>query len=255
MAWDPETYLAFEAERTRPARELLARVAAERPLRVADLGCGPGNSTALLAARWPDAELWGIDSSPEMLKAARASGVPARWCEADLEEWVAEPGYDVLFSNATLQWIAGHEQLLPRLMHGLTEGGILAVQMPRNFTEPSHELIRSVADGQRWARRFDEVRAATHVRSPEKYFAILEPYAARIDLWETTYVQVLEGEDAVYRWMSGTSLRPFVQALAETERTEFLDAYRAALATSYPRRASGVTLFPFRRLFMVVKAR
>jgi trans-aconitate 2-methyltransferase len=255
MAWDPETYLAFEAERTRPARELLARVAAERPLRVADLGCGPGNSTALLAARWPDAELWGIDSSPEMLAAARASGIAARWCQADLAAWSADCSYDVLFSNATLQWIAGHEQLLPRLMQGLTKGGFFAVQMPRNFAEPSHLLIRSVGEGKPWAGCFEGVRAATHVSSPEQYFAILEPYAAAIDIWETTYVQVLEGEDAVYRWMSGTSLRPFVQALAEPQREEFLDAYRAALATSYPRRASGVTLFPFRRLFMVAKAR
>jgi trans-aconitate 2-methyltransferase len=254
MAWDPETYLAFEAERTRPARELLARVVTEHPLRVADLGCGPGNSTALLAARWPDAELWGIDSSPEMLKAARASGVPARWCQADLAEWVAEFDYDVLFANATLQWLAGHEQLLPRLMQGLAEGGILAVQMPRNFEEPSHRLIRSVPEGKPWAGCFDGVPVATHVRPPEKYYAILEPHAARIDLWETIYVQVLEGEDAVYRWMSGTSLRPFVAALAEPQRAEFLDAYRSALTTNYPCRASGVTLFPFRRLFIVAKA-
>ena len=255
MTWDPKTYLAFEAERTRPARELLARIAAMRPLRVADLGCGPGNSTALLAARWPDAELWGIDSSSEMLSAARASGVPARWLQADFTQWSAQIRYDVLFSNATLQWIGDHEQLLPRLMQGLAEGGSLAVQMPRNFDEPSHTLIQSVARGKSWARCFEGVGAATPLGSPEKYFAILEPYAAAIDLWETTYVQMLEGEDAVYRWMSGTSLRPFVQALREPERTEFLNDYRAALARSYPCRASGVTLFPFRRLFMVAKAR
>ncbi|MGC8537185.1 MAG: trans-aconitate 2-methyltransferase [Rhizomicrobium sp.] len=255
MTWDPETYLAFEAERTRPARELLARISFQHPRRVADLGCGPGNSTALLAARWPDAELWGIDSSPEMLATARASKVAARWVQADLTQWSAQTGYDVLFANATLQWIGDHEQLLPRLMQGLAQGGSLAVQMPRNFDEPSHTLIRSVARGKAWARSFESIGATTPVGSAEKYFAILEPYAAAIDLWETTYVQALEGEDAVYRWMSGTGLRPFVQALREPERTEFLDAYRAALARSYPRRASGVTLFPFRRLFMVAKAR
>ncbi len=255
MTWDPETYLAFEAERTRPARELLARIVVGHPLRVADLGCGPGNSTALLAARWPGAELWGIDSSPEMLTAARASGVPARWCQADLREWSAQIHYDVLFSNATLQWVADHEQLLPRLMRGLTKGGTLALQMPCNFDQPSHTLIRYVVEGKPWARFFNGVRAATHVSSPDKYFEILEPHAAAIDLWETTYVQVLEGEDAVFRWMTGTSLRPFVEALDEPQRTEFLEDYRAALARSYPRRTSGVTLFPFRRLFMVAKAR
>ena len=255
MTWDPDSYLVFEAERTRPARELLARIAVQHPRCVADLGCGPGNSTALLAARWPDAELWGIDSSPEMLATARASKVAARWLQADLTQWSAQTGYDVLFANATLQWIGDHEQLLPRLMQGLTQGGSLAVQMPRNFDEPSHTLIRSVARAKAWARSFEGIGATTPVGSPEKYFAILEPYAAAIDLWETTYVQALEGEEAVYRWMSGTGLRPFVQALREPERTEFLDEYRAALATSYPRRASGVTLFPFRRLFMVAKAR
>ena len=255
MTWDPDSYLVFEAERTRPARELLARIAVQHPRCVADLGCGPGNSTALLAARWPDAELWGIDSSPEMLATARASKVAARWLQADLTQWSAQTGYDVLFANATLQWIGDHEQLLPRLMQGLAQGGSLAVQMPRNFDEPSHTLIRSVARGKAWARSFESIGATTPVGSAEKYFAILEPYAAAIDLWETTYVQALEGEEAVYRWMSGTGLRPFVQALREPERTEFLDEYRAALATSYPRRASGVTLFPFRRLFMVAKAR
>lgn len=255
MTWDPETYLAFAAERTRPARELLARINAPRALRVADLGCGPGNSTAILAARWPHAELWGMDSSPEMLTAARSSGVDARWVQADVSQWSAPTPYDVLFSNATLQWIGDHEQLLPRLMRGLAEGGSLAVQMPRNFDEPSHTLIHAVARGKSWARSFEGIGTATPVASPEKYFDILEPYAAAIDLWETTYVQVLEGEDAVYRWMSGTGLRPFAAALGEPERTEFLEAYRAALAQSYPRRATGVTLFPFRRLFMVAKAR
>jgi trans-aconitate 2-methyltransferase len=140
-------------------------------------------------------------------------------------------------------------------MRGLTKGGTLALQMPCNFDQPSHTLIRYVVEGKPWARFFNDVRAATHVSSPDKYFEILEPHATAIDLWETTYVQVLEGEDAVFRWMTGTSLRPFVEALDEPQRTEFLEDYRAALARSYPRRTSGVTLFPFRRLFMVAKAR
>lgn len=255
MAWDPDVYLAFAAERTRPARELLARIDVSAPQTIADLGCGPGNSTALLAARWPNAALVGIDSSAEMLDAARASAVPAQWCQADLTAWQPKTRYDVLFSNATLQWIGDHARVLPKLMQALAAGGTLAVQMPRNFDQPSHTLIRSIATGKAWADCFDSVQDASHVCSPEQYFQILEPHAHRIDLWETIYVQVLDGEDAVYHWMSGTSLRPFAQALAEPARTEFLDAYRAALARAYPRRASGATLFAFRRLFIVATAR
>ncbi|MGD0143540.1 MAG: methyltransferase domain-containing protein, partial [Rhizomicrobium sp.] len=153
MAWDPKTYLKFGAERTRPAAELLARIAQEAPAKVVDLGCGPGNSTALLAARWPKADLEGVDNSPEMLEEAKRSGIAARWSEADIATWNSDARYDVIFSNATFQWLPDHKTLLPRLMSHLTEGGTFAFQMPCNFNEPSHTLIRAVADNGPWAAR------------------------------------------------------------------------------------------------------
>jgi trans-aconitate 2-methyltransferase len=251
VAWDPKTYLKFGAERTRPAAELLARIAQEAPAKVVDLGCGPGNSTALLAARWPTADLEGVDNSPEMLEEAKRSGVAARWSEADIATWTPAARCDVIFSNATFQWLPDHKTLLPRLMSCLTERGAFAFQMPCNFKEPSHTLIRAVADNGPWAARLKNVRDWWSVLAPEAYFEILEHDSRAIDIWETCYVQVLDGEDAVYRWMSGTGLRPYANALEGGMREEFLAEYRRRLAAAYPRRASGATLFPFQRLFCV----
>lgn len=253
MAWDPATYMSFGAERTRPAAELLSRVALDAPANAVDLGCGPGNSTALLAARWPKAVLEGVDNSPEMLAEAKRSDVKARWSEADIAHWNPSASYDVIFSNATFQWLPDHQTLLPRLMSRVSEGGAFAFQVPRNFDDPSHTLIRAVAEAGSWATKLRNVRDWWNVLAPEDYFGILEGSARAVDIWETRYVQVLEGEDAVYRWMSGTGLRPFANALEGAEREEFLAEYRRRLAAAYPRRESGATLFPFRRLFCVAR--
>ena len=254
MAWDPKTYLVFGEERTRPARELLARVAIDDPRCVVDLGCGPGNSTALLAAHWPKAELEGVDSSAEMLGDARKSKFPTRWTQADIASWNPASAYDVIFSNAALQWVADHARLLPRLLRHLAKGGVFAFQVPRNFTEPCHTLIHEIARDPRWRDKLSGVRDWWNVLESEAYFEILESHAKKIDLWETRYVQVLEGEDAVFRWMSGTGLRPFANALEGEERDAFLEEYRVRIAQAYPRRASGVTLYPFQRLFCVAEA-
>ncbi|MGB8365712.1 MAG: trans-aconitate 2-methyltransferase [Rhizomicrobium sp.] len=253
MAWDPNTYLAFGEERTRPARELLARIAVLHPTRIVDLGCGPGNSTALLAARWPDAQLEGVDNSAEMLAQARDSKIAARWTRTDIASW--NPGWpcDVIFSNAALQWLPDHARLLPRLVSYLAEGGVFAFQVPRNFDEPCHVLIREVAALAPWRTRLAAVRDWWNVLAPEAYFEILEPYAAAIDIWETRYVQVLEGEDAVYRWMCGTGLRPFADALDDEQRSAFLAEYRRRVGLAYPQRSSGVTLYPFQRLFCAIR--
>jgi trans-aconitate 2-methyltransferase len=253
MAWDPKTYLVFGEERTRPARELLARVAIDDPGRVVDLGCGPGNSTALLATRWPKAELEGVDSSGEMLEDARNSKFAARWTQADIANWDPSSSYDVIFSNATFQWVPDHAQLLPRLLRHLSKSGVFAFQVPRNFTEPCHTLIHDIAREPRWRDKLSGVRDWWNVVEPEAYFDILEPHAKKIDLWETRYAQVLEGEDAVFRWMSGTGLRPFANALEGEERDAFLEEYRTRVAQAYPGRAGGVTLYPFRRLFCVAE--
>jgi trans-aconitate 2-methyltransferase len=252
MSWDPEVYLKFANERTRPAMELLARVPSPEPKRVIDLGCGPGNSTALLAARWPSAHIEGLESSPEMLATARASSVHANWVEGDVESWSPDHSYDVVFSNATLHWIPDHRALLPRLMRHVAEGGALAFQVPRNFDAPSHVLMRKVANTGPWAAKLANARQV-NVLSPAEYFDVLAPLAKTIDIWETTYVHLLEGEDPVLAWVSGTGLRPFVQPLEPEERQSFIAQYRARLREAYPRRADGKTLLPFQRLFAVAQ--
>ena len=250
MTWNPQTYLAFADQRTRPAAELLARVPAERPARVIDLGCGPGNSTALLAARWPGVQLDGLDSSAAMLEEARASGVPATWIQDDVAAWMPQAPYDVIFSNATFQWVPNQNALLPRLMSFVKSGGAFAFQVPVNFDAPSHALMRETAADPPWNARLSQVRETAR-GSAQGYYEILKPHAAMLDIWQTEYLQVLEGVDAVYRWVSATGLRPFVQALAGEEREAFIAAYKAKLNAAYPRRAEGTTLFPFQRLFVV----
>jgi trans-aconitate 2-methyltransferase len=250
MSWDPKKYLVYADERTRPAADLLARVPVASPARVADLGCGPGNSTALLAARWPQARIDGVDSSDAMLKRARASGVRANWILADLADWTPDAPYDVVFSNAAYQWLPDHASLLPRLSSFVEPGGAFAFQVPCNFNAPSHVLMREVAEAGPWAAKLRNVREAS-VLGADAYYGILAPFARRLDIWETTYLQVMEGDDPVFDWVSATGLRPFVQALEDEERGAFTDVYRARLREAYPKRADGKTLFPFQRLFVV----
>jgi trans-aconitate 2-methyltransferase len=244
--------MKFANERTRPAMELLARVPLTAPKRVIDLGCGPGNSTALLATQWPNAEIEGLESSPEMLAKARDSCVRATWTLGEVEGWSPAAPYDVVFSNATLHWIADHRVLLPRLMGHVADGGTLAFQVPRNFDAPSHVLMREVAKAGPWAAKLANARQV-NVLSPDVYFDILAPLARSVDIWETTYLHVLEGEDPVFTWVSGTGLRPFVQPLDAHECKQFLAEYRARLREAYPRRADGKTLLPFQRLFVVAQ--
>lgn len=250
MTWNPKTYLTFADQRTRPAAELLARVSAVHPARVIDLGCGPGNSTGLLAGRWSDAHLEGLDSSAAMLAEARKSGVPAEWVQADLAEWTAATPYDVIFSNATLQWLSDQAALLPRLTRFVAPGGTFAFQVPVNFDASSHRLMRETAQDPRWREKLSSVREIQR-GDAQTYYDILKPYAAALDIWQTEYLQVLEGENAVYRWVSGTGLRPFLDALEGDERDAFIALYQKRLNAAYPCRDDGTTLFPFQRLFVV----
>ena len=255
MAWDPKTYLAFNAERTRPAADLLARIPLQAAKRVADLGCGPGNSTALLRARWPDAEIDGIDSSPEMLRDARSSGVDARFIEGDITKWTPDVLYDVVFSNAVLQWIGDHEALIPRLFSFVRPGGVLAFQVPRNYDELCQVLVRQAASDPRWSAQLKSVRDWWNGLAPERYYDLLAAESGVVDLWETRYFHILEGEDAVFRWMMGTSLRPFAAALASPARERFLEHYRSLLAAAYRPRDNGKTVHRFLRLFLVAHKR
>ena len=254
MSWNPSVYLAFADERTRPAAELLARVPAESPTRVVDLGCGPGNSTALLVQRWPDAHAEGVDSSPAMIEAAKKSGAKAAFTLADIAAWNPATRYDVIFSNATYQWLTDHRALLPRLMGHVAQGGVFAFQVPNNQYAPSHTLMRDVAAQGPWAEKLAHVRGI-FVEKVEDYFDMLAPHAATLDIWTTEYLHVLDGEDAVFKWVSGTGLRPYLDALDAAERERFAVEYKARLNIAYPRRADGKTLFPFSRLFAVATVR
>jgi trans-aconitate 2-methyltransferase len=252
MSWHPERYLAFDDHRTRPAADLLARVPLMAPERVVDLGCGPGNSTALLVARWPQAAVIGVDSSASMLDKARASGTRADWLEADIADWSPDAPVDLLFSNAALHWLPDHRALLPRLMSHLRPGGVLAVQMPRNFEAASHVTLRELAAQEPWAARLDGTLRPEPVAAPARYHDLLAPHAASLDIWQIEYLQVLDGEDPVLRWVEATSLRPVLEALDEAAAA-FKEAYGARLREAYPRRPDGTTLYPFLRLFLVAK--
>ena len=252
MVWNPTVYMTYADERTRPAVELLSRVQHNNPSRVIDLGCGPGNSTAALAARWPHAHLEGLDSSPEMLMQARESGLQTEWIHADIATWSASEKYEVIFSNATLQWLGDHHRLLMRLTSFIEPGGTLAFQVPHNMDAPSHTLMREAAASGPWGLKLKNVREVA-VLQPAEYFDILKAYGAEVDIWETEYLHALDGEDAVYNWVSGTGLRPFVQALEGGERDAFIGDYKERLNKAYQRRSDGKTLFPFRRLFAVAR--
>jgi trans-aconitate 2-methyltransferase len=253
MTWNPERYLAFADERTRPAIDLMARVSLEEAKRVADLGCGPGNSTALLAQRWPKAEIVGVDNSPAMLAEARASSVRATWLHADVAAWRPDGPLDLIYANAALHWLDDHATLLPRLLRQLRPEGVLAVQMPRNFAAPSHALLREAARSGPFADRLGGLLDSAPVATPEWYHDLLAPHTSALDIWETEYLHVLEGEDAVLNWTRGTALRPIMQALDAEQLAAFEAAYAARLRAAYPRRADGRTLFPFRRLFIVAR--
>ena len=250
--WDSAQYLKFGAERLRPAQDLLNNVPLEAPSCVFDLGCGAGNVTGLLAARWPRARITGVDSSAEMLAKARGTGVSGvEWIEADLNSWQPPKPADLLYSNAAFQWLDGHEKLFPRLMDMLAPGGILAVQMPRPHAQPSHTCMFDAIQSGPWANRFPAERPQAPVSEPETYYSILAPVAGRVTIWETIYHQVLEGENPVVEFTKGTALRPILEKLDDGERAPFLEDYAARIAAAYPLREDGKTLFPFRRLFIV----
>jgi len=251
MRWDPEQYLRFADERARPFHDLLARVRATDPTVIVDLGCGPGTSTRELAARWPGAVVEGVDDSPEMIGRARAEvGDAVRLTLADLRDWTPEEPVDVLVSNATLQWVPAHIDLLDRFAGFLAPEGWLAIQVPGNVHEPSHAALRELAATGRWRDRLAGVRWPA-VEEPATYLARLARLGLRADVWETTYLQVLPGEDAVLAWMRGTGLRPVLAALPDDDdRAAFETAYAERLRQAYPRHDAG-TVLPYRRIFAV----
>ena len=250
--WNPDQYLKFADARLRPAVDLLQRIDAAEPKTVYDLGCGPGNVTALLARRWPAAAVTGVDGSAAMLAKARAEHPGLGWVEADLAAWAPAKPADVIFSNATLHWLPDHAALFPRLLKCVRPGGVLAVQMPRNWSEPSHACMREAAGP--WLRKLDNVLPGVPVGPPAHYYDILAGHAAALDIWETVYLQVMEGDNPVAEWTKGSALKPVLDALDENERADYFAAYSALVGKAYPKGADGKTPFPFRRLFIVARA-
>jgi trans-aconitate 2-methyltransferase len=252
--WDPGTYLQFADERSRPFADLTARIGAASPATVVDLGCGPGQLTAGLARRWPDARIEGIDSSPDMIDAARQhASDQVSFRLVDLTDWQPDGRVDVIVSNATLQWVPRHRELLAGLVDRLSPGGWLAFQVPGNFAEPSHVLLHDLASDPRFS---DHTRGLEHPEAFDAttYLGDLASLGCRVEAWETTYLHVLSGPDPVFRWISGTGARPVLQALPEGLRDEFVTDYRARLRDAYPEQSYG-TVLPFRRVFVVAASK
>ena len=258
MPWNPAQYLEFADARLRPALDLIARIQLDSPQTIVDLGCGTGNVSRLLSERWPQARIIGVDSSPAMLREVRAAtGGDPRFTfdTADLAEWQPDTPVDLVYSNAALHWLPNHAVLFARIAAMVAPGGVLAVQMPDNFRAPSHTLIADIARSERWRATLGGIVREPPVSAPQDYFGWLSACMAKVDIWCTDYLQVLEarkdGEHPVAAWTKGTWLVPFLEALGESDRDEFLREYVNRLAVAYPPRGDGRTLFPFRRLFIV----
>ena len=266
--WDAGQYLRFGGERARPFFDLVAQVGATAPRYVADLGCGPGNLTAALAERWPDATVVGVDNSPEMIDAARASargpavgfaagspgGGPANLSFAlgDVRDWRPERPLDVLVCNAVLQWVPGHDELLLRWADLLAPGGWLAFQLPGNFDQPSHAIVKEMAASPRWRGPLADARLNRQAGDPADYVALLARPGFEVDAWETSYLHILHGENPVLEWTRGTTLRPVLAALDAEQAAAFVAEYGERLAAEYQPHPFG-TIFPFRRVFAVVR--
>lgn len=252
--WNPALYRQFEDERTRPARELLARVGIDSPKRVYDLGCGPGNSTELLVERFPNADVVGTDNSEPMLASARERLPGCRFELSDIASWQPAAPADVIYSNAALQWVGDHETLIPKLFAQLAPGGVLAIQMPDNRDEPTHRTMRDVAGLAPWSALIgDAARVRTKILALTDYYDLLAGAGAEVDVWRTAYQHPMASPAKIVEWVRGTGLKPFVDPLPEAERQSFLAAYEARVAQAYPTRADGKLLLQFPRLFIVAR--
>jgi trans-aconitate 2-methyltransferase len=247
MVWDPQQYLKFSGHRLRPAVDLLMRIPEFAVRSVADLGAGAGNVTKLVKERWPDAAVTGVEGSAEMVAAGKKAAPDIEWRHEDLASWQPSQTYDLIYSNAALHWLPDHATLFPALMQKVGPGGILAVQMPRNFTAPSHLLIGETALNGPWRSKLE------HLVTPPLYHGLLAALSENIDIWETEYLQVLEGENPVKEWTKGTWLTRYLEVLQGADKAAFEAAYGERVAKAYPKNPQGQTLFPFRRLFMVAQ--
>jgi len=249
--WSAEQYAKFEKERNRPVLDLLSQVPGTIHNAI-DLGCGPGNSTALVQEQYPDASVSGIDSSANMIAAAKKRMPDTTFHVADIFSWDTEETYDLIFANASLQWVPGHAQVFPALISKLNPGGSLAVQMPDNFDEPTHRLMRNVAANSSWAERLSQAAERLKREKAEWYYTKLLAEVKSLNIWRTTYMYPLAGGvAAIVEWLKGTGLRPFLDPLSVSEKAEFLTQYMSELAKIYPVYPDGSVLLPFPRLFII----
>lgn len=250
--WDSAQYLKFGSQRTQPARDLAARLPAENPVEVLDVGCGPGNSTEVLAKRYPDARILGIDSSPEMVAAASHShpDLEFRLCDAGRELAQLDRQFDVVFSNACIQWISDHPMLLKNLLGLLKKDGVLAVQVPMNHQEPVHRVIGEITARERWNKRIGKARIF-HQLTPEGYFDLLAKLSPVFDIWQTTYFHRMRSHEDILEWYRGTGLRPYLAQLSDEERPDFEREILTELRRTYPKQENGEIIFRFPRLFFI----
>lgn len=255
-AWDPGQYARFEAERDRAAIDLLVRLPADLEPRVIwDLGCGSGRHAALLKRRYPEAAVFGLDSSPAMIDQAERRPEAVDWRLGRIEDWAPEEPVDLIYANASLHWLPNHAALFDRLARALSDEGVLAVQMPLAHETPHHALMRetAAADGP-WKQSLAYVSAIAPLLAPRAYYDVLARACGEVDIWSTTYLHALTGPEPVLEWMKGTALRPYLEALEPTPwRDAYLEALSARLSRAFPARADGVTLLPFPRLFLVAR--
>ena len=255
MIWDPDVYARFADDRLRPGLELLARVRDEQPSHVLDLGSGPGDLTALLRRRWPVADIVGVDSSSEMLDAARRLDTSITWIDGDLDRWAPDRPADVVFSNATLHWLDHHEALFRRIAEWVAPGGTLAVQMPDNWTEPTHRIPARIIDEPGWPSEARDALMRDRLATAASYRSWLVDSFEALDLWTTTYHHVLTGSDPVLTWVKGSVLRPVLAALTAEDAAMFEDLCRRAYAEAYPPEPDGTTILPFRRFFVIASGK
>lgn len=250
--WQPELYLKFERQRTQPAVDLAARIQIVSPKRIIDIGCGPGNSTAVLRRRWTKADITGVDSSPAMISQAEKSDSGINWVCADASDGIGGLGeFDIVFSNAALQWMPRHEMLLPQLFSMMASGGVLAAQIPHTTHMPIHMELQSLAHGQRWGSKLGSVATHSTFDAPY-YYDILSKLTMDVELWETHYYHVMENHHALVQWYSSTGLKPYLDALtSEEDKARFLAEFKTMISGTYPAKQDGCVLFPFVRLFFV----
>jgi len=250
MTWSAKQYTMFEQQRTRPVRDLVAAIATTGVRTAVDLGCGPGNSTEVLAERFPQAHVTGMDSSDDMLADARKRLPSLSFELADIGAWHPAQAFDVILANASLQWLPDHATLYPHLIAQLTPGGTLAVQTPDNLDEPAHRLAREVAADGPWSAKIGAVKHNER-HTPSYYFELLSKHCSTVDVWRTTYQHPLADHAAVVEWFKASALRPFLAPLTDDEKAAFLREYQARITQAYPALSDGTVLLPFPRLFII----